>query len=680
MQNHMSQRKVPMNIPEEITEKENALQKYKERFQNIVSNTGDWIWEIDKEGRYTCSSPTSQQVLGYRCEEILGKYFFNFFHPDECEKLKRMAFGIFKKKRKFKGFINKRIRKDGDIVILETSGIPILDDNGNLLGYTGIDRDITERSHTEQLQNVIYMISDAVNTVKNIDELFQKIHKYLGTVIDTTNFFIALYDKDKDLLSFPYFVDEKDSQPAPKKFGKGLSEYVIKTGKTHYLTQESIYKLAEKGEIELFGASSKVWIGAPLKKNSKIMGLVAVQSYKDSSLYTKKDLEILQYVSDHIAVAINHKQAEEDLQKSEEKYRSLVENVNIGICRVTPGEKGRYTEVNQAMSEILGYSREEILRMNVSDAYINPYERGKYSNKICDHGFVRNEELKLRRKDGTPIVVSDTSTVVRDQKGNIIYFDSLLEDITERKQAETEKKAMQAQLRQNQKLESIGTLASGVAHEINNPLMGIINYAQLIKDRIRDYSLKEFSEGIIEEGERIAKIVRNLLSFARQNRESHSPASVKDIINASLSLIGSVLRKDQIILIYDIPDELPNIKCRSQQIEQVIINLLTNARDALNARYPDYDSNKIVKISVKHLKKDKEEYIRTTIEDHGIGMRQDVINRIFDPFFTTKPIEIGTGLGLSVSYGIIKEHNGVLSVESKPGKYTRFHVDLLVEN
>jgi len=669
-----------MNILEKITEKENALQKYKERFQNIVANTGDWIWEIDKEGCYTYSSPTSQQVLGYRYEEVLGKYFFNFFHPDECEKLKKVTFDIFKKKKKFKGFINKRVGKGGDIVILETSGVPILDDNGNLLGYSGIDRDITERNHTEQLQNVIYKISSAVNTVENIDELFQKIHKYLGTVIDTTNFYIALYDKDKDLLSFPYFSDIKDSQPAPKKFGRGITEYAIRTGKPHYLTGESIYKLAENGEIELFGAPSLVWLGAPLRKDSKIIGLVAVQSYTDSSVYTEKDLEILQYVSDHIAVAINHKQAEDDLQKSEEKYRSLVENVNVGICRVTPGKKGRYIEVNQAMSEILGYSREEILRMNVSDAYINPYEREKYSKKVCDHGFIRNEEIKLRRKDGTPIVVSATSAAVRDQKGNIIYFDSLLEDITERKQAEKEKKNMQAQLRQNQKLESIGTLASGVAHEINNPLMGIINYAQLIKDRIRDYSLKEFSEGIIEEGDRIAKIVRNLLSFARQDKESYSPASVKDIIDASLSLIGSVLRKDQIALIYDIPDELPNINCRSQQIEQVIINLLTNARDALNARYHDYDGDKIVKISVKHFKKDKEEYIRTTIEDHGIGMRQDVIDHIFDPFFTTKPMEIGTGLGLSVSYGIIKEHNGVLSVESKPGKYTRFHVDLLVEN
>ena len=130
----------------------------------------------------------------------------------------------------------------------------------------------------------------------------------------------------------------------------------------------------------------------------------------------------------------------------------------------------------------------------------------------------------------------------------------------------------------------------------------------------------------------------------------------------------------------DIGEELPYIKCRSQQIEQIIINLLTNARDALNERYPDYDEDKIIKISANPMKKNGEEWIRITVEDHGAGIPNDVAERIFDPFFTTKPRDTGTGLGLSISYGLIKEHKGELSVESEPGKYTRFHIDLMVNN
>ena len=258
--------------------------------------------------------------------------------------------------------------------------------------------------------------------------------------------------------------------------------------------------------------------------------------------------------------------------------------------------------------------------------------------------------------------------------------ESLEAEMNERKRAEEEKMELEMWLRQSQKLESIGTLASGIAHEINNPLMGIISYAELINERIEEESLKEFSEGIIEEGNRVGKIVKNLLSFARQDKESHSPAYLVDIINVSLSLLGAVLRKCQIKLEMDIPDDLPKIRCRSQQIEQVIINLLTNARDALNKRYQGYHENKVIWISVKPFEKEGIEWMRTTIEDHGTGMSPELIDRIFDPFFTTKSRDEGTGLGLSVSYGIIKEHMGKLSVESEEGKFARFHIDLRVNN
>ena len=263
-------------------------------------------------------------------------------------------------------------------------------------------------------------------------------------------------------------------------------------------------------------------------------------------------------------------------------------------------------------------------------------------------------------------------------------------DITTRKQAEEEMRAMEAQLRQSQKLESIGTLASGIAHEINNPLMGIINYAQLIHDRVQDEKLEHFSSRIIKEGNRVDKIVKNLLSFARLDKMSHSPARIEDIIEASLTLFGALLRKDQITLEQDIQKDLPKIKCRSQQIQQVITNLLTNARDALNIRYEGYHENKVVKISARSFEMKSEKWVRTIVEDHGTGIPENVIDQVFDPFFTTKSKArglvadskdpVGTGLGLSVSYGIITDHNGKLSVESVLGEYTRFIMDLRVNN
>jgi len=253
-------------------------------------------------------------------------------------------------------------------------------------------------------------------------------------------------------------------------------------------------------------------------------------------------------------------------------------------------------------------------------------------------------------------------------------------DITQLKEAEANKLALEARLRQTQKLESIGTLASGVAHEINNPLMAVMNYAELLSDIPAPEKIRRYTESIVREGQRVADIVKNLLSFARQDKEAHSLADIKDIVDASLTLIGAVLRKDQILMEVDVPEDLPKVTCRSQQIQQVLVNLFTNARDALNARYAGFDEDKRVSVVVRPFERNGSAWVRTTVEDHGIGIAEGRLARIFDPFYTTKRRDRGTGLGLSVSYGIVTEHRGELRVESEEGRYTRFHVDLPIHS
>jgi signal transduction histidine kinase len=290
-------------------------------------------------------------------------------------------------------------------------------------------------------------------------------------------------------------------------------------------------------------------------------------------------------------------------------------------------------------------------------------------------------DLNYRMEEGSSDEIGDLARAFNEMthrlKGS---YESLQQEIVERKHAESERNAMEAQLRQQQKLESIGTLASGVAHEINNPLMGIISYAELIGDELADETLKGYAAGIIREGDRVATIVRNLLSFARQEKEAHSPADIRDIIDSSLSLVSAILRRDQITIDLDVPEDLPKVKCRTQRIQQVVINLLTNAHAALNERYPAYDEDKLLRITSRRRTADGREWVRTTIEDHGTGIPEELLERIFDPFYTTKPRDEGTGLGLSVSFGIIREHKGRLLVESELGSYTRFHIDLAVDN
>ncbi len=231
------------------------------------------------------------------------------------------------------------------------------------------------------------------------------------------------------------------------------------------------------------------------------------------------------------------------------------------------------------------------------------------------------------------------------------------------------------QLAQTQRLESVGTMAGGVAHEINNPLMGIINLAQLIHDRNEGREeIRAWSTEIISEGQRIARIVRSLLDFSRQEGAAQARVDIKEIMDEVITLVRRRLEKDEIVLELELAHNLPLILCRRQQIEQVLLNLVNNARDALVARFQAWDGDKLIRIRCSEDKDARQVLVR--VEDHGVGISPEMREHIFDPFYTTKPRHKASGLGLSVSYGIIKEHGGSLTFESEPGRGTVFTIAL----
>lgn len=368
------------------------------------------------------------------------------------------------------------------------------------------------------------------------------------------------------------------------------------------------------------------------------------------------------------------------LETSEARFRELANMLPEGIIEMDLNL--RLTYANWRMLELTGYSAGDIANGIHALDLVAPEdrERARTNNaaRLKDQNLGAIEYQALR-KDGSTFPAF-VHVIPIQQEGEAIGFRGVIVDITGRKQAEEERTKLDRHLRQQQKLESIGTLASGVAHEINNPINGIINFAQLIDDDIDpDSHLRQFSRGIIDESERIAGIVENLLSFARQDKESHSPADIRVIVDKTASLIQTLIRKDRIELRVDVPANLPKLRCRSQQIQQVLMNLLTNARDALNKRYPEGDPDKIISVTTRESAKDGQTWLRTTIEDHGEGIPEKIRDRLFDPFFTTKGRTEGTGLGLSISHGIVQEHHGRLSIESEPGRYTRFHIDLPVD-
>jgi PAS domain S-box-containing protein len=243
----------------------------------------------------------------------------------------------------------------------------------------------------------------------------------------------------------------------------------------------------------------------------------------------------------------------------------------------------------------------------------------------------------------------------------------------------TEEEVLRAETMRAAQLAAIGELASGVAHEINNPINGIINYAQIILDEPDDPDSQDNLQNIISEGKRIASIVSNLLDFARRREEVFTSAYIKKIVSNSLQLVAHLLEKDGIICSINIADSLPPLFCNEQQLQQVFLNLISNARYALNKRYPQPCPNKQLHILGDLFNQNKTPSIRLTFTDHGVGISAEVQEKIFDPFFSTKPKGEGTGLGLSISHGLIRDHGGTMKVQSKLGEWTQVTIELPVK-
>lgn len=374
------------------------------------------------------------------------------------------------------------------------------------------------------------------------------------------------------------------------------------------------------------------------------------------------------------------KLAETELKESEDRFRMLVELAPDAIFVQT---EGKFAYVNAATLDLFGAeSKEQLLGTPVMERF-HPDFHPAISIRIHllnkeKKSVTALEEVHLKL-DGTPIEVEVSAVPLRYQStdGALVY----VRDISERKEAERRKLNKISKLQNQQKLEAIGGLASGIAHEINNPINGIINYGQLILDNEKsDSPNAQYAREIIEESERVSDIVRNLLQFSRQEKQSHSPAEIPDIITKTLSLIQTIIIKDKITLEVNIPAGLPRIKCRSQQIQQILMNLVLNAKDALNDKYTGYHEDKVIRINCHTFIQSDLRWIRTTVEDHGPGIPRMHHKKLFEPFFTTKPRDKGTGLGLAISYGIAKEHQGTLTFETKFGEWTRFHLDLPVDN
>lgn len=373
---------------------------------------------------------------------------------------------------------------------------------------------------------------------------------------------------------------------------------------------------------------------------------------------------------------IERKLAEEFLRRSRERLKALTNNLQVGIYRNTGGPAGKFLEANPAMLEIFGFeSRDAFFEVKVSDLYRNPADRQKFSENLIREGFVRNKELLLKKKDGTPIICSVSAKAVSNGKGEIKYYDGVIEDITEHKQ-------MEMQIQQSQKMRAIGLLAGGVAHDLNNILSGIVSYPELILlDLPEDSPLKEPIRTIQESGKKAAAIVQDLLTLARRGVSNFEVINLNDVIFEYLKSPEFEKLKSFHPLMdikTDLKSDLLNIMGSAVHLSKTVMNLFSNAAEAMSK-----GGEILIKTENKYIERsetacddiEEGDYVVMTISDTGIGIAPEELDRIFEPFYTKKVMgRSGTGLGMAVVWGTVKDHNGYIKVDSKLDHGTTFQI------
>jgi len=550
----------------------------------------------------------------------------------------------------------------------------------------------------EKITQTLFSISNAVSITPNLDDLYQTIHHLLGEIFDVTNFFIAILDNKKSTLHFPYYADTVDDfYDSIENFDPegSLTGLVVSNRKPILLTKEELTELSDKKSIQ--GTTSLIWMGVPLVIKDEVIGIIAVQSYTDPHLYNKEDLKILISISDQVAIAIDRKRTEDELRKSEKKYRYLFNNAPAGMYEFDFIQR-KFIEVNDVLCRYTGYSEDELLSINplslLTDKskkqFMKAYETVFNGGKIST-----NVEYEILTKDGQELCVLLNSDFVYDD-GKLKGARVVVHDITKRKKIEK-------MIIQSEKMMSIGGLAAGMAHEINNPLAGMIQNAQVIKNRLtgsfpanekaafesettmnsitkfmKKRNILSFLDHILDAGSNAAKIVDNMLSFARKGDSSKNKCNIARLLEKTLELAQSDYNLKakydfkQVGIIKEFDPDIPDVLCEASKIMQVFFNIIKNAAESMYEVKGKTDNPNFT-FRLKNLKKK----VQIEIEDNGPGMTEDVIKRVFEPFFTTKDIKRGTGLGLSLSYFIIVEdHQGEMEVESVIGKGSKFIIRL----
>ncbi len=662
-----------------------------ERHSITLQAVGDGIIATDAQGRVELLNPIAEALTGWSQEEACGRPLTEVFHIVNEETKEQEEDPVVKVLRdgRVVGLANHTllIAKDGAKRPVADSAAPIRDPRGEIVGVILVFRDQTEERRTHRLiQTRLTLLEYAFGHA--LDELLTKTLDEIGNLVESPIGFYHFVDADQKTLSLQQWSTHTQKEFCRAE-GRGMHYGIDQAGvwadcvhEGKPIIHNDYAALPHKKGMPEGHAEVTRELVVPVMRAGKVVAILGVGN--KPSDYTEQDIQTVSYLSDVAWQLVSQKQAEEKLGSSEQRYRTLYESLLDAF--VVVDMKGRITKCNASFSSMLGYSDKELKQKRYTDLTPKKWHEPEMkivNEQILPFGYSDVYEKEYQRKDGVVFPVELRTFLVVNGEGQPQGMSAIVRDISERKWAEKEREKLQAQLNQAQKMDAVGQLAGGVAHDFNNMLSVILGYAEIALGKIDPSDpLHDDLQEIYDAGMRSADITRQLLAFARKQIITPKVLDLNEAVESMLKMLRRLIGED-IQLVWMPGLDLNPIKMDPSQIDQLLANLCINSRDAIAG---------VGKITIETGKSSFDEaycadhvgfipgeFIRLVVSDDGCGMDQETLGKLFEPFFTTKKVGEGTGLGLATVYGIVKQNNGFVNVYSEPGQGTAFKIYLPID-
>jgi PAS domain S-box-containing protein len=667
-------------IGEDVTERRKvseALARTNAQLQDIINNTSDLIQLISMSGRFLYVNKAWLEITGYESDELANLRLKDILHPDfAAEAL--LKFEKIKNGEKIADFEVVFRRKDGRRLYLSGS-VNCRYDKETPTAYRCIFHNSTAKVRAERSSNLYSSIAQATIRSTNLDDLYVNIHQELGKVIDVKNFFIAQYDSAKSYLYFPYYIDEYfDSRVhfTKRKLGNGLTEFAIAANKPLILRDEEIYKLAEEKRIYLYGVVPKVMICVPLRIGNKVTGIIGLKSYERQNKYEQRDLELLDFISGQVALAIARKQAEDMLARETARLTAIIEGSSHLMWSVN--RRMALTSFNQEYSQLIENQLGVKPQLSLSTEKMGFRMVSQTDRKVLEShyreafkGEQQHFEVQLDSDDGEEKWVEVYLNPIVNH-GNIEEVSGIGRDITDLKKYQHD--IVKAKDEAERSLKVKERFLANMSHEIRTPMNGVIGMIDLMIDTPLNEEQKDYVQTIRKSSETLLHILNDILDLAKieagKMALNEAPIVFKDVFDRLQSLFNQVATAKNNKIVCEINDNLPEFVIADEtRLLQILSNFTSNALK--------FTENGTIRIKADLVeKRGKFNRIKVEIIDSGIGITEENLKMLFNAFQqvdnSTKKSFGGTGLGLAISKELCRMMKGEVGVTSEWGKGSTF--------